>query len=237
MKSIIILDTETSGFTPSDSHLLEMGMAEYSISYAGLARCESFLIRAPVKPAALEINGISQQLVDAHGECDWRIASDQVHEWFVGNDDVEPIAIVAHNSSFDRQWFMPDVQAIPWVCSMRDLDWPERARAGSCSLEMLALAHGVAVLPGHRAIHDVLTLVRVFDAVIKVHGPGYVEQMIRSALRPRATYQACVPFERNHEAKAVGFEFDAKSKRWLKQIAIADVDNLNYPFRVVRIGQ
>lgn len=235
MSILLIVDTETSGTSPDDSDLLEVAVATYDLEEGALIDCVSWLVAGENKPDALAINGISNALLAKYTAPGARVSSDALHSIWRGHTHA-PIAIVAHEAEFDRQWFTSDVRKLPWACSRKDIEWPRRAQMGSGSLEKLALAHGVGVLPGHRAIHDVLTLVRVFDAVYRSDGAGPMIRMMQRAVRPKARYQAIVSFGQKDLAYDEGFTWDGKRKIWWKDIAIEDVPvrQLEYPFKIVR---
>src|SRR5262249_35683867 len=150
---ILIVDTETDGLDPKEYDLLEVAWARYDEQIGGMVDCYATLVDKSTTNAAFEINGIYPGLL-ALG-----VGSSTVtDEWWKAVDGCR--AIVAHGASFDKQWLPQHEQ--PWICSYRDMRWP---RGTHGKLETLALNHGVGVQPGHRAIYDVLTLVRVFDAL------------------------------------------------------------------------
>jgi len=237
MSCIIIVDTETTGVDPVKDHVIEVAFCTFDLQANAIAECSSTLIHAQQNDKARAINGISQGLLDEHGGRSPNPSFAISVELIELKDELGPLfkAIVAHQAPFDRQWFTGEAKALPWICSMRDIEWPFRERAGSCSLEKLALAHGVAVLPGHRAIHDVLTLARVFEAVGRSEGVGPLERLIDRALRPRIRYQAIVTYDRNQQAKELGFQWDAVRKMWTKEIALDDVGTFPWPFRIVPV--
>jgi DNA polymerase-3 subunit epsilon len=223
---ILVLDTETSGLDPKNDDLIEVGWAKFDDESGSLIRCGSDLIH-PKMPLGVDFTNMA---VHVNGIKDVAIAKGERRS--IITDPIAGIAcatrcIVAHNAAFDRQWF-PEWPAIPWVCSMRDIEWP-RETGRRVSLEKLALAHGIGVLPGHRAIHDVLTIVRVLE-VVAAMGTS-VQSLIDRALRPRKTYQSMQPFAQNKLASEAGFAFDGGSKRWLRDIADEDFESLSRTFK------
>lgn len=239
MSCIIILDTETTGTDHAKDSLLEVAIAVFDLEELALVDCVSWLMHAKTNPGAVAVNRIGQGLIDRHGALangnygNRRLACDMVMQAWEEYESGDVLGIVAHNAEFDRGWFAPAVQGLPWICSRHHIDWPRDIGTGS--LEKLALAHGIGVLPGHRAIHDVLTLVRVFERVGEALGHGGLERLIKRALRPRARYQAVVSYAARDDAKAAGFQWDGETRRWLKTIAIEDANETNYKlFRIVR---
>lgn len=209
---ILILDVETTGVDEAKHQLIEVAAAMYDEQY-GLVSCKSVIICAESNEAE-HVNHIASQLLQNEG---WP-RHEPVEQ--LSREAAECRAIVAHNASFDRKW-LPELHK-PWVCSQRHIEWPNE-QGRDVSLEKLALAHGVGVLPGHRAIYDVMTLVRVFDAV-RGESTGRIAHLIDRALRPKAIYRAMVTYADNQLAKDEGYRWDADSKQWRKEMAIEDAD-------------
>lgn len=202
---IVILDTETTGLDPNKDRLIEVGMAKFDEENGCLIECCSFVVESPGNDAQ-RVNGIPPAILTLGRAMHLAQAVETVRRWADGTR-----AIVAHNAEFDKKW-LPALGGPPWVCSLRDIDWPN----GTGSLEKLALAHGIGVLPGHRAIYDVLTLVRVFATV------GGGTSLIDRALRPRVLVQSNQSFGMNRIAQDAGFAWHAESKRWLRRMAKDD---------------
>jgi DNA polymerase-3 subunit epsilon len=195
---ILIVDTETTGIDPKKDSLIELAGAVYDEEH-GLLDCQSCIVCSKDgNNAAFDINRIDPALFPKN-------RTPHIDMWWELVDGCR--AIVAHNASFDRQW-LPATNEQKWLCSIRDIKWP----GGTGKLETLALNHGVAVLPGHRAIYDVLTLVRVFDAV-RAMGVS-VSGLIDAALAPKDLWQSHQQFAKNDEARSFGFAWDAERKGW-----------------------
>lgn len=223
---ILILDTETSGVDPKKHCILELAIAEFDEVEGKLISCRSRLIKGEVTTEAWAINGISQHLVDAHGE-----HPDMLNEFVNGH----PRCVLAHQADFDQKWVGVNLRRLPWVCTRDDIEWPRKTAMGSGSLEKLAIAHGVGILPGHRAIHDVLTIVRVLE---EVHSRGFsLDDLITRALRPKATFQAMVSYGNNQLARDAGFRWEGDTKRWLRTMAVEDGASLCFPFDVREVSR
>lgn len=233
---LLLLDTETTGIG-EEAVCIEVAVALYSVEHAATVTAFSSLVRSENNPAAA-VNRISEELV--------RIAPEPAVAWSrVGRLAKDADAIVAHGADFDRR-FVPagdPALALPWICSMEDLEWPcgEKTAEGMSmrsSLVKLALAHGLGVSHAHRAAVDVDLLARLFSRVgdLAAYGaaPDLTTMLLRG-LRPKARFQALVPFERKDEAKVRGFEWEPETKRWLRTMAIEDAGGL--PFEVRRVGE
>jgi len=220
---IVIVDTETTGLDHSQGHMIELAMARYDDEESCLIDCDSCLIGVS-NNKTIHINGIREATMRK-----WSTTFDQSAsslKMAVGSAR----CLVAHNASFDKKW-LPSNLPVPWVCSMRDIEWPApRELIGSGSLEKLALAHGLGVLPGHRAIHDVLTLVRVFDRAAQMGAPA--KMLIDRALRPASFWRSRAAFVDNAAVKAAGFTWHTGLKIWWRKVADVDVgqlDDLSFP--------
>lgn len=223
---ILIVDCETTGLDPKNDELLELGMAGYD-ERLGMTWCKSVLVQGEGN-RAVDVNHIDPGL-RRYGE-----ELSRVHDiWrWAASPQKEIRATVAHNASFDSRW-LPERPGIPWVCSLNGIKWPN----GSGKLETLALNHGVAVLPGHRALPDVLTLVRVFDAIRQAYGPQKVEWLIDDALLPRDEWRSLHPFGANEQARGAGFAWDGARKGWYARLTDTEAADVarSYPFQMAKM--
>jgi DNA polymerase-3 subunit epsilon len=224
IKRLLILDTETTGLDPAADNTIEIACSLYSIEHTAPVASFASLIYA-VRNEAEHINQISVRLLAE--------APNQHEVWPI----VEGLAqqadvIVAHRAEFDVQFVPYLIQKLkPWACSKNDMDWPRgRAERGD-GLVHLALAHGVAVVSAHRAMVDVDTLVRTFQAAQKM---GHdVALMVARSLRPKAKFIASVSFAEKDKAKEKGFEWDDKKKIWTRVMFLDEAAKL--PFKVKRV--
>lgn len=234
IKRILLLDTETTGLDEKAT-CIEVAAATFDIEHAAVLRAFSSLIHAEANEAEAT-NRIPAGLL--------RLAPDADRVWKTVTYLADTVdVIVAHGADFDRRFVPQDVhRARPWVCSMEDIDWPQGEKtvdgiAKKQSLVALALAHGLGVSHAHRAAVDVDLLARLFARVAELArfnmAPG-LQALLHRGLRPKARFQALVPFERKDEAKSRGFVWEPETKRWLRSMAIEDVAAL--PFECRRVG-
>ncbi len=222
MKRILIIDTETTGLDPAVDKAIEVAAILYSIEYATVIAAYSSLMRNDGN-AAESINRIpAAALADVPA---WD------HAWSpIGGMLATAGAIIAHNAEFDRGFVPRDLlEALPWVCSKNDLEWPKQEKPGM-SLVSLALAHDLGVATAHRAMADCDLLARLFTRSRELGAD--LGAMLARGLRPKASFVALVPFERKDEAKAAGFQWDAAKRQWLRTMAIEDAAALPFPTRV-----
>jgi DNA polymerase-3 subunit epsilon len=137
------------------------------------------------------------------------------------------IAYLAHNASFDQSFLKRD--AIPFVDSMRQIEWP--VPCGSKALVAIALAHGVGVASAHRAMADCDTLSRLLT---RVHEMGVdLEQLIARAMLPRVKIKALVSYDDRQLAKDARFQWDGDTKTWWREFIEGEVPEFAFKTRVI----
>lgn len=225
MKFVLILDTETTGVDPKTDRAIEVAAVQYSLEHACVMESYASLICAEENPAEA-INHIpGKALPFAMDDGDvWRRVRDMASRCD---------AIVAHNAAFDRR-FVPESlrDCVPWICTLSGFDWP---RAGDDrKLISIALAHGLGVVDPHRALADCYLIARLLTRCAELGTD--IGAMLERGLRPQATFQALVSFENKDLAKAKGFQWDPKGRRWVREMAIEDAVPEVLGFEVRRIA-
>ena len=223
----LILDIETTGVNPQQDMVIEVGAILYSVKHRSPIHSLSFLvgniIREGEKNPTEAINRIPAELLQevefSPAGCFYDLA--QFSDY-----------VVAHNATFDRQWFGENKQlkelSLPWLCSMADFTFPRQIRPRD-NLVSLALAHGIGVSSAHRALTDCQLLAALFDRM----EPEWFEEQLQRALRPKFLYIAVVDYDSRQQAKNAGFHWDVQRKRWVREMAEEDANTL--PFQTMRI--
>ena|ERR1700691_2653035 len=222
---LCILDTETGGLDPKTCPTVEIAVCLYDIEHASPIATFSSLIQSETNEAEL-VNNIPVSLLQS---CEFSNTS----IWNVILDIASKAdVVVAHRAEFDIQFVPKHLQTLkPWACSKFDMVWPEGNLNRGDHLVHLALAHGVPVYSAHRALADVDTLVRTFQAAQAI---GYdVRNMVEESLKPKAVFKALVPYERRDEAKRAGFTWDADKKIWTRRIFLHEADK--FAFKVQKL--
>jgi len=184
MSLITIIDTETTGIDPNEDRIIEVAAILYSLTHAAPVESVSWLLPCMDNPA-LAVNGIHPELT---------MMSPNLH-LCLNEMERRSIAYMAHNASFDKSFLQRD--AIPFVCSMRDIEWP--VPCGSKALVAIALAHGIGVASAHRAMADCDTISRLLT---RVHEMGVdLEQLVARAMRPKVLVRALVSYDDRQLAK------------------------------------
>jgi DNA polymerase-3 subunit epsilon len=220
MKTLAIIDSETTGIDPAKDNVIEIGCVLYSIEHRSVISTWSDLVQHTSNEAEA-INKIPPATLPLG--LPFITAMEILHS-FVARAD----AIVAHRAEFDSA-FLPGLKK-PWVCSKFDVEWPQ-SKVGD-SLVFVALAHDVPVTGAHRALTDCLLLARIFENAAKNFGAD-IQALLVKAMRPKALFQAMTSYDEREMTKQAGFQWDPAAKRWTRKMAIADVEAL--PFKVRRI--
>lgn len=222
MKTIAILDTETTGLDPARDRCIEVACVLYSVEHAAAIVSFSTILRAS-ENAAEEVNRIPASLLRGP------YAPDNVAEcWKRVAEMCAPAeAIVAHRAEFDRGFVDASIRDLrPWICSKFDMEWP-LGKPGD-HLVHLALAHGLGVVHAHRALTDCDTLCRLF---MRVQEMGHdIPAMLARAMLPRVRIVSLAPFEQKDEVKALGFAWDPDRRQWWRRCIVGEVPA--YPFAV-----
>ena len=140
--------------------------------------------------------------------------------------------VLAHNASFDRQWFgihpLPKISK-PWICSLEDISWPsELGLKSRPSVKDLALAYEIPVWSAHRALTDCIYLAEVLKRCSEL------EVLLMQGLEPRTLVKAQVSYEERHLAKNFGFRWnDPIRGAWTRRISQREIGKL--PFSVTNV--
>lgn len=220
MKRIICLDTETSGVDPAKDSVLEVAVVLYDIPHSAVVATFASLLYTETNEAE-HMNEIPLSLLDKHRtpEMIWQHVEELAEEADL---------IIAHNAEFDRSFCPKKLQAMKWVCSMSDIVWPKGKPGGT--MAATALAHGVPVFSAHRALPDVDTMVRTFQAVSRAGGD--VAQMLRDAMKPKSRIIALVSYEEKDKAKAAGFKWNGVAKLWERNMRSEEAAKLPFKYRI-----
>ena len=224
--NLLILDTETTGLSPSEGHkVIEIGAILFSVDDREvIAQC-SFLLPC-LKNDARFINHISSQLTrrapelqEPMGAAFWSL---------VASADFA----VAHNAAFDKKWLgeggcLPSMP-LPWICSMDDIQWPMNSKRGRPSVVSLALDYGIPVWQAHRALTDCIYLAEVMKREPRL------EQLISDALQPRHIYVSTLSYDQRQHCKDAGFTWNnLVPKMWAKKMTMREADAIGFPVSLV----
>jgi DNA polymerase-3 subunit epsilon len=222
MRTLLIVDVETTGLEPGDAKLVEVGAVLFDVRERAVLSQVSTLLPVDENPVE-RINGIRAEMTQGVGEA-VREQSLALVQVLAGHAD----AYVAHNAAFDSKW-LPELTERPWICTMEDVRWP-KAKKGHPSVMSLALDYGVPVWAAHRALTDCTYLAQVMEREPEL------ERLLKAAMEPREYYVSLLPYDRRQECKDAGFVWDRQVPRaWSKKLSASEAAALPFPTRPVVI--
>lgn len=206
-------DCETTGLQVATDSIIEIGAVLWDVERKAPVMQYGALIKGnfAVSEEITKITGITKEDTDKFG-VPFREA---IHE--MGKMIPFATHLVAHNgTNFDRPILeaellrheMP-VAPHPWIDTAVDIDYPPSITVRK--LSYLACEHGFLNPFAHRAVSDVLTMMKVAS----FYDP---EQMMKWAASPPVTIRAKVTYDDRLLASARGYRWDAAKKFWVKSI-------------------
>ncbi len=168
-----------------------------------------------IDPEITRITGITNEIVAGHS-LDWESVSR-----VVSNADI----IVAHNASFDRAFmdrYLPLSQDKVWVCSVNDINWPERG-FGARGQELLCIWHGF-YYESHRAMSDVDALIHLVTHDVEGLDKASLELLVNAG---KPTYKIAAlnsPFETKDLLKSRKYRWDPENRYWWKNLLLEEIE-------------
>ncbi|MEX2543309.1 MAG: 3'-5' exonuclease [Trueperaceae bacterium] len=218
----IFLDVETTGVDAKSDRVIELAMVPFEYSDDGrvFGVGEAFTgLQDPERPLSPFITGLTG-LTDEQlrGQ---RIETDDVRSFVSGVS-----LVVAHNAGFDRPFFersFPDLEPLPWACSVREVPWSQLGVEGK-KLEYLAYRCGV-FFDGHRAEVDCQVGIHVLASDWLGDGTTALGSLLESSQRVGARLWAVGSrFETKDQLKARGYRFDGGRKVWYRDLPAESLD-------------
>lgn len=211
---LAIIDCETTGLDPERHKMIEFAVGMLTIDadhgdVVDVTPPKSWL-EDPAEDLPIEIERLTH------------ITSGMlVGKWFPDEAIIKALAgadiVVAHNAKFDRAFVtkrFPALAALPWACSMSEVDWPAFGWSGGRGIGALLTSAGFFLLDAHRTAADVwaTTCLLVSNAP---DGRVNAAHLVDTARRPtERLYANCAPFECKDALKAAGFRWSPERRAW-----------------------
>jgi DNA polymerase-3 subunit epsilon len=217
LQTAVVLDTETTGLSAQDDHVIELGMIafEFDPVLGTIHRVTEVFDELedpgrPIPPETTQIHHITDDMVRGK-----HINDDQVHK-IIANASV----IIAHNASFDRPFVenrWPAFENKQWACSIKDIDWKSEG-VGSAKLEYLLQTQGI-FYEAHRAETDCWALLELLHSVLPQSQQPALLRLLESLNEPQVRlYATGSPFDSKDLLKARGYRWAPEIKCWHRQL-------------------
>ncbi len=220
---VIGIDFETSGLNAETDRVIEIGAVLWDTDTGmPLQIMSEFCLDEgtpnPLPPEIEQITGITYEMLKSYAR------ETTVHCFCVLADLITSAeAIIAHNGAiFDRGFYLAETKRLGlppiervWIDTAMDIKYP--AHITTRKLMHLAAEHGFLNPFSHRAVFDVLTMLRVFQ--------NYdAEAALEYAKQPMITVQSLVSFDDKDKAKERGYRWKPETKQWLKNMRTSDFE-------------
>lgn len=226
---ILGLDVETTGLDPEQNLIIEIGAVLWDVEKRLPVKIFSEMILekegVTVPPEIEELTGIETAMLKEFGipvnpglfdYLDWAISKAE--------------CLVAHNAPFDKGFLEAfykrhgrTMPAKPWVCTVKDVNYPKHVKQKN--LTYLAAVHGFVNPFSHRAVTDVLSMLRVLDHYD-------VKEALQLSQEPKIEVIALVSYDDRMLAKNAGFHWDGDSKQWKLETRKSQFDAEALGFKV-----
>jgi DNA polymerase-3 subunit epsilon len=200
-------DFETSGLSPEKNAITEVGMVLWDTDLRSPIRVIGYLVDpwagCEWDPITVAINGITPELCSKFGYPDER-ALKQFLLWYQMSD----YACFHNGTRFDRPFFNawcarygydPDLKKV-WIDTNTDIELGELEHKMSRKLTYMAADHQFLNPFPHRAVFDVMTMLKVLEDYD-------LDRVIYLAKQPSIAIQAMVSYDDRELAKARGYRW------------------------------
>ncbi len=225
------IDFETTGLDTKTLHVTEIGACLWSTERNGPVALFNHYVKLPkdvrIPKEIVALNGITDDDCEQFGlepqDAFSRLSS------FVG------VALwnVAHNATdFDKQIFHWQTLSNgivplerPWIDTSVDVPYPKHI--STRKLAHLAAEHGFANPFSHRALFDVMTMMKVLS-LYPIH------EVIDLARQPMVKLHAHVSYDDKQKAKDRGYRWQPKENIWTKNVKQSQmtVEKAESPFEI-----
>lgn len=207
------LDLESTGLAVKEDRITEVGAVLWDHRAKKPVKIfhEFCKIDKELSKEIVELTGITDEILLKFGK-PFKTVAESLGEMFKHCTHV-----VCHNGTgFDRPIFEAECVRHnvakwdrPWIDTSVDVPFPPNITVRK--LSYLACEHGFVNPFAHRAVFDVMTMLKVlscYDA----------DEILRYAASPNLTIQAKVEYADRQKASSRGYRWNGETKQWLKTI-------------------
>ena len=233
MSLILGIDLETSGLDPKKDRIVELGAVLYDWELQIPVQMISKIIdpamengEFKISEESEELTGISDHMLGKYGAYEKDVLVElqglsQFADYRMGHfcNDFDALFMI---ESYART--AVEEPSLTWLDTSIDIRYPEHIKTRN--LKHLAAEHGFLNPFPHRAVFDVLTMLRIASCY-------KLEDIIARSKEPTVYVQALVSFEEKDFAKDRGYRWCAPRKIWWRSWKLSDyeADKMECGFR------
>ncbi|NVK24437.1 MAG: 3'-5' exonuclease [Gammaproteobacteria bacterium] len=223
---VLGIDLETTGLSFEEDEIIEIGAVVWDTDSNKPAAMLNHLViqqhKLPLSDTIVNITGITDTDLTEFG-VDERVA---LNEFLKLAEKCQ--YIVAHNGNYFDKPFLEKALSrhslklnLPWIDTMFDVPF----KSGTKTLTYLAAEHNFLNPFAHRALFDVLTM-------LKVCSDYDWQEIVKRSQSPQVRVIAKVSKEDRQQAKDKGFRWDPNNYVWFKEMKECDLDTSQFEFEV-----
>lgn len=229
MNNLVLgVDFETSGLNPDTDVIIESACVLWDWEATVPLVMHSSFIHQPIElsPEIVKLTGITNQMLEDYAMQEVDVFSNLTYLMNRAQ------YVMAHfGNKFDRKFYEAtckrhsyQMSERQWLDSSIDIVYDEAITTRN--LRHLAAEHHFVAPFGHRALFDVLTM-------LKVASHYDLASIVARANEPTVHVQALVSFDEKEKAKERGYRWFAPQKIWWKSAKLSDFERErgSYPFK------
>lgn len=215
-----VVDIETTGLDRNADSIIEVAVQRFTFNAAHriiqIEQPRSWLEdpQRSLPKSIARLTGISD--LDLKGQQ----FDDEAIVAMLGGADI----VIAHNAGFDRPFLdrrFPELDGLPWACSLSQVDWRSLGFDGR-ALGHLLLQSG-RFFEGHRAGNDTNALATLLGTLAR-DGRTILAHLLESCERNAVRIEAtAAPFEAKDALKARDYRWNAARRVWWRELDVAEV--------------